>query len=205
MKRRLRLLGLRAGLAGVVALCLLNVAAGSVSAGTGSRRDADDTAGRLDIATIAHGHDGRRLVHTVRTYGNWGHRHLRGNNRFLVVAKEDGDVGRLRVWWRRGGWWCAMSSPQRSSHCSDMPVVSVAHPDRRTLVIMSRRPAHWEGRYGWRAASRHPRTRRLGAPARQVVRPQAVTSAPGTAHTTSEVHWTSQVHWTLSDVQGAPA
>lgn len=125
-----------------------------VIAGTGGHRDPRDTAGRLDIARIAHGHDGRRLVHRIRTHRGWGLSQLRGRNRLMLVAREDGDLGRLWVWRRNGTWWCKLSSPQRTGACSGMRGVSVAHPDRRTVVIKSRRPAHWEGGYRWRAGSR---------------------------------------------------
>jgi hypothetical protein len=151
MGRRPTTLGLVAGIVGM----MLSATAVVASADSGSRRDRADTAGRLDIARIAHSHDGRRLVHTIRTHRGWGHQALRGDNRVMLVAQEDGDIGRLWVWWKRGGWWCVLSSPQRAGHCADLPGVGVSHPDPRTLVIKSRRPAHWEGRYRWRAMSEH--------------------------------------------------
>lgn len=138
-------------------LLAFTLAGPPVAADNGGRRDPNDTPGRLDIARVAHGHDHGRLVHVIRTYRPWRPRHVNGDNRFKLVSVEDGDVGRFWLWRKNGRWWCKLSSPAMSRPCSRFPGVSIKHPGPRTLVVKSRRPAHWEGSYRWRAGSRNGR------------------------------------------------
>lgn len=102
----------RAGLlTNIVVLCLLT-ANGPAAANTNLRQDANDTAGRLDVRSISHGHrPNGKLVHTISIYKGWRSgildRRLTGIDLFLDVDDQPGpdlyisvevdDDGRLRA------------------------------------------------------------------------------------------------------------
>lgn len=66
----------------LVALFLVGSPAG---ADTVARSDSDRTSGPLDIKTVAHGHQGTRLTHTLQTYEGWRNRALRDDSSWIAL------------------------------------------------------------------------------------------------------------------------
>ena len=124
---------------GTVTLLLVALPS-AAGAGTRSVTDADDTRGRLDVASATHGHDGRALVHTVRMQRRWASSvldegvvtllfRISGRYRTLDVHHRDG---------RLTGRICTENAVGDDSDCSRQVVLS--RPDRRTLsVTLARR------------------------------------------------------------------
>lgn len=73
-------------------LMVVLVQAPPAAADTRTHSDPNDTAGPLDIKSVKHGHSGERYLHKITTYGAWGPRHLKGQNRIILVTKAGGEV-----------------------------------------------------------------------------------------------------------------
>jgi hypothetical protein len=71
--------GRRALLTGVAALTVL-AAPATAKADEITVRDGNDVSTKLDIRSVSQGHTGRRLTHSLRTYGSFSSRFLDGNN-----------------------------------------------------------------------------------------------------------------------------
>ena len=77
-------------------LVIFFLASGMTSANTVGTRDGSDTAGRLDIRRIVHGHklqaEHRLTRHRLSTHRRWYTRHLRGDLSFInMFMNTDGD------------------------------------------------------------------------------------------------------------------
>jgi len=121
------------GILAALGVLVVLVQAPPATADRGTHRDADDTPGRLDIRSVTHGHDGKRQVHVIRTYGKWDKRDLSGKNRILLVTKIKGEVLTGVIRWKNGGFFCSI--PNDARPCNQMPHLTVIHPNAKTLVI----------------------------------------------------------------------
>src|ERR687892_2897144 len=97
--------GTRGILIGIAAALAL-VAPGAAHANTKTVGDGNDTASALDIRSISHGHKGSRVTHTLRTYGRFSSRLLRGDA-VIVFAFDTNGTARsterfVFVFWASG-------------------------------------------------------------------------------------------------------
>jgi hypothetical protein len=77
------------------AVCALTVSAlapALARADTGAVRDGNDVAMRLDIRSVAQGHKGTALTHTLRTYRGFSSRFLGGDNGVLFAFDTNGSA-----------------------------------------------------------------------------------------------------------------
>lgn len=71
----------------VLMLVVILLASSTAAADVVAWRDGDDTVGRLDIASVRHGHRGARsLIHTIRTRETWRKRVLRDESSWLALV-----------------------------------------------------------------------------------------------------------------------
>ena len=124
----------------VVGLALVAVI--SVTATADTKRTQDDLAhdaaeGSLDIKWVEHSHDGRKLVHTIRTYQTWRSLYLKGDRTIQINisrgASPGADVERVMV----------IAMEDRRLRTKMFNVVNdtvvgygnVSRPDRRTVKV----------------------------------------------------------------------
>ena len=151
----------------ILVLCCVAIAALVAPANAdGLRRtDRDDSPGRLDIASTAHGHGKGELVFRVRTYEAWKPRDLTGYNRWIVFPVSTNDdpkdpEGFERYIWvdyKAGRLRAVVLRKSEGMHATADDRVgpaSVERPNRRTVVVRVRkrllgeavRNYRW---YGW--------------------------------------------------------
>lgn len=151
----------------LIALFALALVAGGgpgAFADRGVRLDADDTAGLLDIRSIAHAHDERgRLVHTVRTFESWRTRSLPANDEnylgFLLESRSDAFGSDRFVWVRRaetGGLYAELYRVLTHPNGEFLRRIPVWRPNARSVRIGIR--PRFLGRgftngYRWRAST----------------------------------------------------
>lgn len=146
------------------AVALVAGGAPTALADRGSRADADDTPGLLDIRSIAHAHDERgRLVHTIRTFGTWKTRSLpvRDDNYlgFLFESPSDRFGSDRFVWVRRaesGGLYAELYRVLTHPNGEFLRRVPVWRPNLTSVRIVIR--PRFLGRgfangYRWRAST----------------------------------------------------
>jgi hypothetical protein len=101
-------------------------------------RDPNDVAGRLDIKSARHGHQGARLVHVVTTFARFTSRSLRGGDSFTFQFDTNANHQTFErfvsVFWRNGALRAFVSSRTRF-----LGRAAVSRPNRRTVRIVVRK------------------------------------------------------------------
>jgi len=140
------------GILAALGLLVALAPAGPAAADRATHRDPKDTPGKLDIKSVTHAHEKGRLVTIIRTYGKWKVRDLAGANRFLLFSKAKGKVTKGTMWWKNGEWFCTLPGNRRP--CSQMPGLTVKHPNPRTLVLKNI-PPKGQKSYKYRVGTRY--------------------------------------------------
>lgn len=151
-------------LIGLFALTLVASSAPTALADRGLRLDADDTAGPLDIRSIAHAHDDRgRLVHTIRTFGTWRIGSLPAKDDtylgFLFESPSDRFGSDRFVWVRRsetGGLYAELYRVLTHPNGEFLRRVPVWRPNKSSVRIAIRPRFLGSGfanGYRWRATT----------------------------------------------------
>ena len=132
MKRR----SLRLSLVAVAAF----VSIASVASGDTTRVQDDlahDTSDRVDIKWVEHGHSGRNLTHTLRTYDPWPGRLLRKDNTIQLYlapgSSRDAETRRVLVVGYRNGRLMARMRDVTSSEVVGR--ADLTRPDQRTVRL----------------------------------------------------------------------
>jgi hypothetical protein len=142
-----------ATVAGAVAVALVQPPA---AADVVIRKDPKDTAGRLDIRRVAHGHDGDDAVtHKITTYRRFPSRVLkRQRTRFEVVIwdRHDRWAGIVFIWWRNGRLQAPIFDLY---HGHRIGSAEVTRPNRRTVMVRIKLTDLGEppGFYDWKVFS----------------------------------------------------
>lgn len=170
MRRIPVLVALAAGaVAAAAAFALL--APGRGSANNGRVSDPrGDVRGALDIASVSHGHVGKNLTHTLRTYKPFSSKLLKGNSGILFAfdVNRDSDAeAAVAVAWSHG----ALRGILVSEAGKRIEVVRVSRPDSRSVkVTLPQRAVATAPTYRWMAATTFQ--------SRQTCRKGCVDSAP---------------------------
>lgn len=132
MRARGRCGGRLATAMGVVALVL------PASAFADGKRvsDPNDVAHALDIRSVAHGHAGRRITHTLTTFGSFSSSFLRGGDNFVGFGFDtNGSRSTAErfvfVFWARG----ALRAVVTTGSGNAIAGVPVSRPSRRTVRV----------------------------------------------------------------------
>lgn len=139
----------------IAASMVVVVMAGAALADTRTFADANDTVGKLDIASITQGHarapsGGHLLTYTMRTYEGWSEDGF-GSGSLEMFFSTDGDAAHERVLTVRRQEGELVGSIQRYRDGADLGDATVVHPDRRTVRISFRRRLLGRGleQYRW--------------------------------------------------------
>lgn len=124
--------------------------------------DPNDTPGKLDVKSVRHSHDGRRLIHAVGTFQRWRSRVLRGDETYIGFYLDAGTKGTRAdrfVWvrWKRGrGLYAQIFRPLTHANGDFLGPVRVSRPNRRSVRI-SLRPSQLSNAirdgYRWRVTT----------------------------------------------------
>jgi hypothetical protein len=122
--------------AGIAALLVIPLLAGTALGDVVTRRDPKDTPGRLDIRRISHGHAGDgAVVHTISTYRRFPSRLLKGRGGAFGVFLFDPDEERIRlvvVRWRNG----RLRAPVFDWDDGRVGTARVSRPNPRTVRLV---------------------------------------------------------------------
>jgi hypothetical protein len=128
--------------AGTVAIIAL--ISSTAGADTARFTDPDDTPGKLDVKVVRHAHDGRRLLHILRTYARWPSRTLSGDESYIGFYLDAGTKGTRAdrfVWvrYKEGrGLYAQIFRPQSHANGDLLGPVRVSRPSRRSVRIALR-------------------------------------------------------------------
>jgi hypothetical protein len=119
-------------------ILVVGLAPSEASADPRTIRDGNDVAGRLDIKSARHGHQGARLVHAVTTFARFTSRSLRGGDSFTFQFDTNANHQTFErfvsVFWRNGALRAFVSSRTRF-----LGRAAVSRPNRRTVRIVVRK------------------------------------------------------------------
>jgi hypothetical protein len=123
----------RAVVAGLAVSLVLSLGADPAAADSAYRRDPNDTAGRLDIRRIAHGHAGEdEFTHTVKTYQRFRSRLLRPRRALIAMFVEtDAAFMCVVVVWRNG----SLRAPIFDDCEGRVGTAQVTRPNRRSVRV----------------------------------------------------------------------
>ncbi len=134
--------------------------------------DPNDTHGKLDVKAVGQSHDGRRLLHTVRTFHRWRSRALAGDETYIGFYLDAGTNGTRAdrfVWvrWKEGrGLYAEIFRPFTHANSERLGPIRVSRANRRSVEISLRRSQLSKGirnGYTWRVTTSYEKTTTDGA------------------------------------------
>jgi hypothetical protein len=142
-------------LATAAAVLLALVGAEVARAGKSAAQDPNDTRGRLDIRSVSQGHSGRKVTHTIKTFGRWPSSVLdeQHSNSFLMVLNTDSDPAIERfvfIITARG----RLEAGVLTGNGNFLGRADASRPNRRSLrVTLSKSRLGNPAGYRWQASS----------------------------------------------------